>query len=457
MRQLKIAIVALLTCMTLGFMYLHPSSSSANFFSCPITCSGCIMDWYYYDHGSFFGAIDWNCGGSSYSDHVGSDYSLIGLNSRIDEGYDIVAAADGTVEHSEDGYFDKCTQCGGASCGYNFGNGFGNHVIINHGTYTTVYGHMRQGSVAVKEGETVSCGQVLGHIGSSGCSTGGHLHFEVRSGSTPIDPYQGNCSPTESSLWVEQGQYLALPGYTCDTAPPPPTQPRCPLDTYEIWTCNADRTARRRCIDGQDTIEECEWGCQVMPLGTDDICAAPPDGDGDGSRADVDCDDGNASVNPTAEEICGDGVDQDCSGSDEACITDADGDGSPSDVDCEDNDESVYPNAPEVCGDGIDQNCDGRDQECEAQAGTPGTQTPKEPTSFGQAGPEVSERTDEIMIETPMNAPDLPVAQTTYDQRTSEDGCGCRVSPSRRGYPPLFLALVLTFLLCTRCATPGRR
>ncbi len=69
------------------------------------------------------------------------------------------------------------------------GNGYGTHVIIDHGNgYITVYGHMS--SVAVSEGQTVSQGSVIGYVGSTGFSTGPHLHFEIRSGGGAIDPSQ---------------------------------------------------------------------------------------------------------------------------------------------------------------------------------------------------------------------------------------------------------------------------
>ena len=67
--------------------------------------------------------------------------------------------------------------------------GYGNCVIVNHGNgYTTVYGHMD--SIAVSAGQSVAMGQVLGYVGSTGNSTGPHLHFEIRSSATayPIDP-----------------------------------------------------------------------------------------------------------------------------------------------------------------------------------------------------------------------------------------------------------------------------
>ena len=86
-------------------------------------------------------------------------------------GSSVYAAAGGTVIHA----------------GWN--GGYGNCVMINHGNgYTTVYGHMD--SIAVAVGQTVAMGQVVGYVGSTGNSTGPHLHFEVRSSATayPIDP-----------------------------------------------------------------------------------------------------------------------------------------------------------------------------------------------------------------------------------------------------------------------------
>ncbi len=64
--------------------------------------------------------------------------------------------------------------------------GYGNCVIIDHGNgYYTLYGHMS--SIAVSEGQTVSQGQTVGYVGSTGVSTGPHLHFEIRNSSGAID------------------------------------------------------------------------------------------------------------------------------------------------------------------------------------------------------------------------------------------------------------------------------
>ena len=71
------------------------------------------------------------------------------------------------------------------------GGGYGNHVKIkSNDGYTQIYGHMTTGSVQVSVGQTVKAGKtVLGREGSTGSSTGYHLHFEIRNPSnTPVSP-----------------------------------------------------------------------------------------------------------------------------------------------------------------------------------------------------------------------------------------------------------------------------
>ena len=65
--------------------------------------------------------------------------------------------------------------------------GYGNCVIVQHdNNLSTLYGH--QSRILVKQGDTLMQGQVLGEVGSTGMSTGPHLHFEVRQNGTPVDP-----------------------------------------------------------------------------------------------------------------------------------------------------------------------------------------------------------------------------------------------------------------------------
>ncbi len=64
--------------------------------------------------------------------------------------------------------------------------GYGWSVVLAHGPFTTVYGHMS--AVYAKCGSRVNAGQVIGAVGSSGDSTGPHLHFEIRYNDIPTDP-----------------------------------------------------------------------------------------------------------------------------------------------------------------------------------------------------------------------------------------------------------------------------
>jgi len=169
----------------------------------------------YRDHtGSGGGLEDWNCGSKTYDGHRGTDMGVGGF-AGMDAGRDVVAAADGTVTYVNDGVFDRCTTgtCDG-------GGGFGNYVRIQHADgKVTYYGHMKKFSILVAVGDTVTCGQKLGQVGSSGHSTGPHLHFEPRVSEVSDDPFSGPCGgPT--TWWVDQGAYLGLPEPLCqDTGP----------------------------------------------------------------------------------------------------------------------------------------------------------------------------------------------------------------------------------------------
>lgn len=64
--------------------------------------------------------------------------------------------------------------------------GWGNLVVVDHGTYITYYGHLRK--IFVKEGTFVTKSQLIAEVGSSGYSTGPHLHYEINQDGKPIDP-----------------------------------------------------------------------------------------------------------------------------------------------------------------------------------------------------------------------------------------------------------------------------
>ncbi len=84
-------------------------------------------------------------------------------------------------------------------------------------------------------------------------------------------------------------------------------------------------------------------------------CIQPPDTSTEGG----DCDDNNGAINPAAEEIPNNSIDENCDGETE--IIDLDGDGWNSDLDCDDTNAAINPAAEEVPGNGIDEDCDGED------------------------------------------------------------------------------------------------
>ncbi|MBI1185490.1 peptidoglycan DD-metalloendopeptidase family protein [bacterium] len=94
--------------------------------------------------------------------HSGTDFSA-------PSGTEIYATADGVVEKAK------------------YARGYGNHVVLDHGFgYETLYGHMSK--IAVRAGQKVKRGELIGYVGSTGLSSAPHLHYEVIKNKVKVNP-----------------------------------------------------------------------------------------------------------------------------------------------------------------------------------------------------------------------------------------------------------------------------
>jgi murein DD-endopeptidase MepM/ murein hydrolase activator NlpD len=152
---------------------------------------------------------DYNCGTRSYDldngyNHAGTDFFLWPhyWNKMDNDDVQIVAAAAGDVVMKQDGHYDR-------NCGFGAGNW--NGVIIMHDDRSfAAYVHMKSGSVTPKGVyDRVEQGEYLGIVGSSGSSTGPHLHLEVwDQNDNLIDPWYGPCNTLNpTSWWADQRPY----------------------------------------------------------------------------------------------------------------------------------------------------------------------------------------------------------------------------------------------------------
>lgn len=99
-----------------------------------------------------------------------------GYSGEFHPGIDIKGQVGDSVFATADGIVQRCDWYGG----------YGNAVVIDHGYgLTTLFGHLSR--VNVEQGQTVKAGELIGFLGSTGRSTGPHVHYEIRRNGTPID------------------------------------------------------------------------------------------------------------------------------------------------------------------------------------------------------------------------------------------------------------------------------
>lgn len=114
------------------------------------------------------GGMTWPTVGHRITQYYSLGHNGVDIGNKV--GTPIYAADGGRVEVAAGGW----------------NGGYGNTIVINHGKLKTRYGHLSK--LYVKVGQTVVKGQVIGEMGSTGRSTGPHLHFEVLSGKVRYNP-----------------------------------------------------------------------------------------------------------------------------------------------------------------------------------------------------------------------------------------------------------------------------
>jgi murein DD-endopeptidase len=216
-------------------LFLYGADISApQKFALPIKCtlgSDCyIMHYVDLDPGD--SEVDFGCGRQTHNKHDGTDFGISDL-AAMKRGVPVLASAAGTVLRVRDGIADRLiidqmqkTEVDNIECG--------NGVIIDHGKgWQTQYCHLQNGTVAVKKGNKVEKGAVLGMVGSSGLASFPHVHFTVRYQGKVIDPFVGitsisGCRVSHQPLWAKSPQYVPTGLISAGFAPKAPNQ-------TELW------------------------------------------------------------------------------------------------------------------------------------------------------------------------------------------------------------------------------
>lgn len=159
------------------------------------------------------GARDLTCGPLTYDGHDGIDIRQPGPQPG-EAGVAVLAAAAGSVRAVRDGMPDVSVKKTGKQAVD--GREAGNAVVLTHGNgWETQYSHLRMGSVAVRPGDTVRAGALLGEIGLSGNTEFPHVQFSIRRDGIALDPFSGlppgsGCGGPGKSLWSAAAE-RALP------------------------------------------------------------------------------------------------------------------------------------------------------------------------------------------------------------------------------------------------------
>ncbi|MEZ0225647.1 MAG: M23 family metallopeptidase [Alphaproteobacteria bacterium] len=165
----------------------------------------------YVDHDPTPSSQDFTCGHLTYDKHTGIDIALKD-RAAISGDVHVLAAADGKVGRIRDSMEDHDGTAEDISAVKAAKKECGNLVSLVHADgWITEYCHMKKGSVAVRDGQSVKKGEVLGYVGQSGMAAFAHVHFSLRHRNTDVDPFAGpafsGCGGKTVPMWEKEVSY----------------------------------------------------------------------------------------------------------------------------------------------------------------------------------------------------------------------------------------------------------
>jgi hypothetical protein len=182
MRFLPFSLLALL-------LFVAPASAQDISLRLPVACEpgkSCVVQ-HYVDRDPSPAAHDYQCGSLTYEGHNGTDIRIPTMAAQK-AGVNVLAAADGKVLRVRDGIADVSVAGQDRATVNNLE--CGNGAVVDHGGgWETQYCHMAKDSLAVRPGEAVKAGAVLGRVGLSGLTEFPHLHFTLRKDGQVVDPF----------------------------------------------------------------------------------------------------------------------------------------------------------------------------------------------------------------------------------------------------------------------------
>jgi hypothetical protein len=221
------AMHVVLTIWVLALVTVAASAAEAPRFGFPAACQLGKTCWAvnYFDVDPTPEAADFRCGTRTYDGHNGTDFAVRDA-ATMEKSVDVLSAADGTVLRTRDGVVDRAPTKADLAKIRAEKKGCGNGVLIDHRNgWQSIYCHMRQGSIAVKPGQKLQSGDVIGQIGQSGAAEFPHLHFGVMRAGKDVDPFTGlvrsaGCGASNiQPLWQPSLPYAPFALYAAGFSP----------------------------------------------------------------------------------------------------------------------------------------------------------------------------------------------------------------------------------------------